>query len=510
MAVSTLQQHAVGRAPTPAWRSVAVAIGVGLLLWIGARATALPVTVTVDGASERIFTHRRTVGALLTDLGVSDGATSGGLVRTEPAPNVRLRRNASVRVQTARPVRVLADGRDLSTTAWGATVQEVLDEAGVQVDRYDRVLLDGEPVAIDRTLPARSFSDVPTTYRYGLPWSAMHSEPLQLRVYRAVPVKLYDGALAGSLPMTIRTTAETVGEALSDADVTIFLGDHVRPSLGSAISTDMEIAIERSTPLSLQADGQMLRTRTQGATVADALAELKMAVSGLDEVTPPLDAPLSDNVAIQIVRVREEIEVEEDVAPFETIFRAEATLPIDTQQVIEPGAEGITRWRYRVRYEDGQQMSRTLEDNWIAQEPSQRIIGYGQQITPKQFTTASGEQITYWRMIRMSATSYSAGTAGVAPDHPWYGRTRSGDVMRKGIVAVDPRMIPLRTRVYVPGYGVGDALDTGSAIRSRRIDLGYDDDNLVLWNRWVDVYLLWPPPPAGEITWVLPNWPPPP
>ena len=57
--------------------------------------------------------------------------------------------------------------------------------------------------------------------------------------------------------------------------------------------------------------------------------------------------------------------------------------------------------------------------------------------------------------------------------------------------------------VYVRGYGVGSALDTGSAVRARRVDLGYDDDNLVLWNRWVDVYLLWPPPPDYQITWVL-------
>ena len=47
--------------------------------------------------------------------------------------------------------------------------------------------------------------------------------------------------------------------------------------------------------------------------------------------------------------------------------------------------------------------------------------------------------------------------------------------MRSGIVAVDPALIPLRNQVYVPGYGIGDALDTGGGIRSRRIDLAYED-----------------------------------
>ena len=59
---------------------------------------------------------------------------------------------------------------------------------------------------------------------------------------------------------------------------------------------------------------------------------------------------------------------------------------------------------------------------------------------------------------------------------------------------MDPRVINLRTRVYVPGYGIGIAGDTGGGLRGHRIDLGYDDDNLVLWHTWVDVYLLTPVP----------------
>ncbi len=157
--------------------------------------------------------------------------------------------------------------------------------------------------------------------------------------------------------------------------------------------------------------------------------------------------------------------------------------------------------------ENGEEVDRLFEDTWIAQEPAQRVIAYGTQITPKTIATDDGRLITYWRKIRMRASSYSAGTAGLPPDHPWYGKTYSGEPMRKGVVAVDPNIIPLRSQVYVPDYGIGDALDTGSAIRSRRIDLGFDDANLEIWGTWVDVYLLWPPPADYEITWVVPNWP---
>ena len=47
-------------------------------------------------------------------------------------------------------------------------------------------------------------------------------------------------------------------------------------------------------------------------------------------------------------------------------------------------------------------------------------------------------------------------------------------------------------------------------MRGRRVDLCYADDTWVPVRRWVDVYLLWPPPSQDRITWVLPNWPRPP
>ena len=65
----------------------------------------------------------------------------------------------------------------------------------------------------------------------------------------------------------------------------------------------------------------------------------------------------------------------------------------------------------------------------------------------------------------------------------------------------------MRQGMYVPGYGLGYAGDTGSAIKWRRVDLCYDDDNLVLWRRWVDVYLLTPVPDAASIRWIIPNTP---
>ena len=76
--------------------------------------------------------------------------------------------------------------------------------------------------------------------------------------------------------------------------------------------------------------------------------------------------------------------------------------------------------------------------------------------------------------------------------------------MRHGIVAVDPRFVPLSANLYVPGYGIGFSGDRGSGIKRYHIDLGYDDDNFVPWYRMVDLYLLEPLPGEVDMVWMLP------
>jgi uncharacterized protein YabE (DUF348 family) len=481
------------------FQSIAVYVALALLTWTLWTVTAMPVTVTVDGVSETVITHRRTLGPLLSDLGLELHDAD----RVSLPLSTSIHRNLAVQIDRAWPARIVADGLDLRIFSWAETPRSLLADANIGVNNYDQVTINGVRIGLDDPLPARNRTMMQATYDRGHAWEQLAVDPMRVRVYRAIPITVNDG----NVPFVVSTTAQSVGEALREAEITLYLGDKVQPSLGSPVSTGLRVFIERSTPVTLQVDGRLIKTRTRGKSVGDALTEMGIGVSGLDRVTPALSTELYDNVEISIVRVQQEIEIEEDIVPFDTVFEGDPNLLIDTQQMVAPGAEGITRRRYRVTYEDGKEAERVLEDEWIAQQPALRRIAYGQRIEPRTAATADGQQITYWRRIRMSASSYSAATAGVPTTASYYGRTRTGDVMRFGIVAVDPSIIPLRSQVYVPGYGIGDALDTGSAIRAKRIDLGYDNDNLVLWSRWVDVYLLWPPPPAGQITWVLPNWP---
>lgn len=76
------------------------------------------------------------------------------------------------------------------------------------------------------------------------------------------------------------------------------------------------------------------------------------------------------------------------------------------------------------------------------------------------------------KVLTMSATGYGPGENG-----PWGNRTATGGRVRYGVVAVDPRVIKLGTRLWVEGYGECVAADTGGAIKGLRIDLAFNSDH---------------------------------
>ena len=77
------------------------------------------------------------------------------------------------------------------------------------------------------------------------------------------------------------------------------------------------------------------------------------------------------------------------------------------------------------------------------------------------------------KSLILKATGYGPGENG-----PWGDRTFLGTKVGYGTVAVDPKVIPLRTRLWVQGYGFCVAMDTGSTIKGMRIDLAFNSDRV--------------------------------
>ncbi|WP_420643389.1 ubiquitin-like domain-containing protein [Candidatus Leptofilum sp.] len=385
----------------------------------------------------------------------------------------------SIQIIRAKPVTVRSEAGTQTYWTRQSTIGAFLAEHDLLPQRTDQLVADEQPV---------SFAMLDQT-----------PLPQTLEIGRFVTITILDS----SEQQIVRTATQTVGEALAEAGIEVYGSDGVKPTLGTWLQPNMTIRVQRSVPLTISVDGRIIQIRSHHSNVLDVLAEAGIGLVGFDYTIPGPDTPLKANDTIQVVRVTEDFRLVDEPIPYQTLWQASDQLDLDTTAVVSVGQPGILRQRVRVRYENGIEVSQTVDGEWVAQQPVNQVIGYGTKITVRTVNTPQGP-LEYWRVVRMRVTSYTAASSGKPPDHPQYGITASGLPAGTGIVAIDRNVVPFRSEVYVPGYGVGFAGDTGGGVRGRWIDLGYDEDEYKSWSGFVDVYYLTPVPAPEDINYLLP------
>jgi uncharacterized protein YabE (DUF348 family) len=448
--------------------------GAGVVFYLNA---GKGIQIQVDGRALSVATNAGTVGAALAQAGVS--LDPGDQVA--PPLNGPVDPATPIIVTRAALLSVSADGRTSLVHAPGNDWAGLFTRLGLNLARGDVVAGDGLPI---------SASAAP-----------IGAWPRSLQVWRAVEVSIVDGSRP---PRAVSSAVPTVGAALWQAGYQLFAGDAVQPPLDSPLSAGLSIRIARAQMIAVRADGRTIQGRTRAGTVGQALADLGLPLVGGDYSVPPDDQPLPADGQIRVVRVREEVLSDQQLIPYDTIYQALPNVDIDNLQLVQAGAPGVQRKLTRVRYEDGQEVSRVPEAQAQLQKPVAQIIGYGTNITIRALDTPDGP-IEYWRAYTMYATSYAAKFTDRTPGSPTYGLTASGKILTKGLVAIDRRLMPFGTRMYVPGYGFAEAADIGSGVKGRFIDLGFDDFNYENWHMPVMVYFLTPAPPADQIHWIIPS-----
>lgn len=478
------------------WRFLGVLLGIGLALGLalrGYQASARPVTLDVDGASRALYTHQRLVGGVLEEAGL----TLGPADEVAPPLDAPWQPGRPIMVRRAYPVTVRADGRAVQFYGRPRSVLEILSRAGIPLQPNDQVYVNHLPV------PEAAYADetaLLTPIGGAAPLPAARA--LEVEVVRAVSVYLHDDGIETEL----RTTAATLGAALEEAGLRVYLADRVHPPLDTPVSAGLHLYIERATPVQVTADGRTVATRTWATTVGELLQQQGIAVGEHDRVEPSPDTPLRPEMAVRVVRVAVVDFTAESPIPYVSRQEADPEMELD-QYRLQPGLDGVLAAITRVTYEDGREVSRQFLGEQVLRPPQDEVLYYGTKIVLRTLDTPYGT-VEYWRKFRVWGTSYYPSTCGKSPDHPEYGITFTGKWATRGIIAVDPRVIPLHTRMYVPGYGLGAAEDTGGKIKGLHIDVCFDDADRGkgLWDtHYVDVYLLTPLPPLHKIPWILPG-----
>ena len=267
---------------------------------------------------------------------------------------------------------------------------------------------------------------------------------------------------------TVFTYEKTVGDFLEKEGIVLKNKDLVSPSLDKAIDKDMKIVISSPKSYHIKDGKKTLIAEASGYTVADVLDNLDIKLNKLDRVSLPLDEIAKEGMEIKIDRVVvENIENKIEI-PFETESRENKDMFEGEKKVITKGEVGQKTESLKNTYVNGVLETTEVLKSEITKDPVKEVVEVG----TKKGTVAPNEKNAK-RVIVMQATAYDP-TAG--------SKTAMGTRARVGAVAVDPKVIPLGSKLYIESidgfasYGYATAEDTGGAIKGNRIDLFYNSN----------------------------------
>lgn len=244
-------------------------------------------------------------------------------------------------------------------------------------------------------------------------------------------------------------------------------------------------------------NGTVKTYKTSCKTVKELLSDLKIKVDDDDIVIPNLDTELKSEGKISIIKVDVKVIEKEVEAPFKTIKKKNKELTHKQSKILIQGVNGKNKVKCKEYYAGDKLIKEEVIHVETLVKPIDQVFEEG---TKDVFTNDRGD-FTARKAIKMVATAYEASprSTGKRPGDKGYGITASGARAKRGTVAVDPRVIPLGTKLYVksltpgvPDYGFAIAQDTGGAIKGNKIDLFMDTvwECLQFGRRPVMVYIL--------------------
>lgn len=286
--------------------------------------------------------------------------------------------------------------------------------------------------------------------------------------------------IADGRELTVSTLTGNPEKILTQAGIQLKEKDEYRLST-QKVKDNTVITVYRAVPVTITYQGKKSEMITGKPTVGELLTEIGLTGEAL-RVEPNRDTKITADVNIKVVAIAENVIEREEEQHFQIVRQPDPTMEQGNEQIVEYGANGVKMVKIKEHFDDGVKVSEEVLEEKIIKPATSQIVKVGARDT---IDTSRGA-------MRFSRAAYMEATAYLPSDGNGAGITATGIAARHGIVAVDPNVIPLGTRLYIPGYGMALAADTGGAIRGNIIDLCMESygDAISFGRRTVKVYIL--------------------
>ena len=265
------------------------------------------------------------------------------------------------------------------------------------------------------------------------------------------------------------TTEKLVKNILEEANIEVTEHDVVSASLDTEVGADNKIDIQKAFQLTLVDGLEERQVWSTSTTVANFLKQQEINLGEYDRVNKKQEDVITPNDKIAVVRVEKVTDVVEESINFATEKKNDSSILKGKEKVVKEGKPGKVERTYEVIKENGKEITRTLQSENVVAKAENKVIAVGTKVVTASVSRSNSAAPASGKEFYVTATAYTPFCNGCS------GITATGINLRANselkLIAVDPSVIKLGSKVWVEGYGYAIAGDTGGAIKGNKIDI---------------------------------------
>ncbi|MEK5330510.1 MULTISPECIES: ubiquitin-like domain-containing protein [unclassified Lysinibacillus] len=346
---------------------------------------------------------------------------------------------------TKKTVTLSANGEAIEVATHAKTVEELLQNQNIDVAAHDK---------ISPSLNAKIVNGLAITWEQA----------------KEVTISV-DGNQS-----KVWTTEKLVKNILKEANIEVSEHDTLKQSLDTEVGADNKIDIQKAFQLTLVDGLENRQVWSTSTTVANFLKQQGIQLNEFDRVENNLEDVITPESKIAVVRVEKVIDVVEDSLDFAIEKKQDASLLKGKQKVVTTGEKGKISRTYEVVKENGKIVAKNLQSEKVINEPKKQVVAVGtKQLVASTTTVSRGSaEPSSGKEFYVTATAYTPYCKGCSGTSATGINLRSDSGLK--VIAVDPSVIKLGSKVWVEGYGTAIAGDTGGSIKGNKIDILVQSD----------------------------------